>query len=560
MISDVRHPNTAQDFKDEDIVEIVVTFVKSSTEFYGIDQRMLTDIQRLQDEMDTWYSQNHNTFEFFYVPRIETFCAAIVQNHWRRAKVICHKNGGCEAYLLDSGETVRLDLPSLRWLEDHFIQFPAGASHFTLLKSALDRKLMNNTNESKHVCVKIQSISYRAFPTTYAVTLLAQMPDHREICSIESSLSDMGTSANESMHKDVHTNSFECSQGTESQQIIKITHCVSPGEFYSHFESEREKLIQLQNELQSLNANPQHRPKLRWTVGKKCYVRTKMTGVPRECWYRGEIRKSSDRNWDVFLRDYGNVVSIKSPENLVSQNEHFEKLKNAAVKCSLAFIAPVNGSGWSTEAAKKFHELYCKYERLTVTLPQHETESTSLPVILWGLTKSKSKWTNLNINKELVREEFAQLTVGLPALDVNSAKCLERIKKVAAMIEVECPKLNSWIPAKPTSQSSFTCIPSCVSDELIIYFHDIEAEDNLKSMRRDAKRKFRNYENTEELQWATNELCMAKYIDGTYYRGMILTVIDQTAEVLQYFYKSNALNTVNTLFVGNEFLHYIFNY
>lgn len=350
MNIDVRHANIAQDFKDEDIVEIIVTFAKSSTEFYGLDRRMLTSFRKLHDEMDTWYAENHRTFEFFYVPRIETLCAAKVTNHWRRAKVICHKNGGCEAYLLDSGEVAQLDLPSMRWLENQFIQFPAGASHFTLRKSALDRKLM--TNESRTVCVKIHC-SHGTFPTSYIITLSAQVPDNREICSIESSVLNNDSSNNKSMNKDVHSN---------------------------------------------------------------------------------------------------------------------------------------------------------------------------------------SEWTNVDINKELVREELAQITEELPGTDLNSAKCLVRMNKVAVMNEIGCLKLNSWIPAKPITQSSFTCFPTYVSDELMIYFHDIEEENNLKSMRREAKRKFKNYENFEESQWTTNELCMAKYRDGIYYRGMILTVTDQTAEVLQYFH------------------------
>lgn len=532
MKKDMRRPKSSQNFRNKEVVEIIVTFAKSPTEFYGVDRRMLNDIQKLEDELDAWYSNKLQCVEFPCIPEIETICAALVRNHWYRVKVMYHENDGCGVYLIDSGETVQLKLPSLCWLDDHFFLVSPGVSRFTLLKSALNERFLRSSNrnvsnkfediaEEKTVFVKIYH-SFGSFPTNYAITLSAEIPDR-------SGMRD------EPKNIIVNVGNLESSLAKAPKRIVKMSLCISPNEFYLQFETEREKLMRLQNELQTLNALAPHRSSTRWTVGKKCYVRIKMATTLRECWYRGEILELTDGIWKVVLRDYGNVVSVRKSEDLATECEKFETLEDAAFKCSLAFIAPITGSEWSTTSIDKFSDLCQNYAQLAVTLPHRKTRS----IILWGLESVNvsalkptiCEWTN--INEEMVQQGLAQFTEKMSAIEANVEN------KVVLMDDVVCPKLTSWIASKPITIISFACVPTYVSDELVIYFHDAAEEKMLKSMRETTIEKFRKHKSNKELQWNEDEkqwrkddVCMAKYTDGTYYRAMILTITDKIAQVI----------------------------
>lgn len=524
MKKDVRCPKSSGNFKNKEIVKILITTAKSPTKFHGVDHRRLDDIRKLKDEMNAWYSDKRRTLEFPYFPEIETFCAAFVHNEWHRARVMSHENESCDVFLIDSGEIQKMKLAALRWLEDRFFEMPSGASRFILLRSKIF--------ELKTLFVEIDH-SFGSLPRSYVVSLSTDITEDTESRSIESVNNFENLIANDGI--------FECSQTESPKRIVKMSFCISPNEFYLQLESEREKLKQLQNELQTLNAIASRQPKEYWTVGKRCYVRTKMLITLRECWYRGKISAIGDGNWKVFLRDYGNIVCVTTSDDLASESEKFERIGDTAFKCSLASIAPIKASEWSLAAIEKFHDLYRNYEQLAVTLPQNQPPSiVSRPVILWGLkcvsvsalTPTICEWSN--INKEMVSRGIAQLADKLLANNKNAdnTRAAEN-----ALLPVEwCPKFDSWKkPAKPITQSSFTCVPTYVSDDLVIYFHDAEEEKKLKSMRQTAIAEFKKCKNNNELKWTPNEACMAKFTDGTYYRATTVTVTEKFAEVISKF-------------------------
>lgn len=545
---DKRRPKSENNFENKDVIEIAVTYVKSSTELYGIGNRLLNDIRKLEDEMNVWYSENRQTIEFPFVPEIETICAALVENRWSRARIIHHGNGGCGAFLIDFGEIVKLKLSSLRWLEDRFIRMPPAASRFLfsnscsleqLFQSSCDQNTVIDSSQDlskqKKLSVKIVH-SFGSFPTNYECSLVVEIPNNREL--YENNVPEAINVGSVNTFKSIFNKDGNLADHQSPKRIVKMSHCISPDVFYLQFENDREKLIRLQNELQALDEIALCQPKDSWVLGKRCYVRTKMPTTLRERWYRGEICGISDAHWEVFLRDYGNVVCIAMSENLVSEMDKFETMKNAAIKCSLAFITTTIGSEWSLEAIDKFQNLYRSYEQLALSFiplkqPQKQEEQSTFvqPVILWGL-----KYVNVsalmppiceytNINKEMVQHGLAQSTQNMSVFEMNLNKSI--------LPDAVSPKLISWIPPKPIAQSSFTCVPTRVSDELVVYFHDKDEEKELNSMRKTAMEKFRDYKGNE-LQWNPNEPCMAKYIDGTFYRAKILSIVDiNTAKVIR---------------------------
>lgn len=546
---DVRRPKSSRNFKNNEIIEIIVTYAKAPNEFYGVENHMWTEIQTIEDGMNTWYSEKRQTPELPYIPEIETICAALVQNRWHRARVMkYHGIDISDVYLIDSGEIVQLKLTNLRWLEDRFFRISCGASHFTLPKKLLgssDQMAINKfegISELKRVLVNIVHSS-GSFPTNYAITLPAETPDtNRKMC-----ISKFSATKNVDSDVDSYKNmidnggNFENSQEETSKRIVKMSYCISPNEFYLQFEDARDRLMQLQHELQRLqsqsNATASYQSKKRWIVGERCYVRTKTAVTLRDCWYRGEILDTCDNHWTVFLRDYGNIVCVTVPENLVSEREKFGTVENFAVRCSLASIVPTNGSEWSKAAIDEFHDLYQNYEQLAVTLQQKKSQSHSQLVILWGLESVKvsalkptiCEWTS--INNEMVTQGLAQLNVKISAFDFNLKKHFVPENDVALADDAVCLQFTSWIVPKPITQRSFVCIPTYVSDELVIYFHDADEEETLESMRTTATEKFTKYKRKKDSNWTTNEPCMAKYTDGTYYRAEILTVNDNVATV-----------------------------
>lgn len=567
---DDRRPEERKNFANNDVIKIYITYAESAIEFYGIDHPMLNQIQKLQDDMSAWYSEKRRTIDFLRIPEVETHCAAMVEDRWCRVKIIRRKSEKyCDVFLIDCGRSIQLKLSLLRWLDTRFLKIPPGVSRFKLLTSARSdqetKKWLfaaseqasidkcKNICELKNVVAKIDQLIGN-YPTTYAINLSSRIPDNREICtdkhfnpkqiySFAHEIPRDNSVTNMDNNNEKISKNSDSSQSEATKMIVKMSFCVSPKQFYLQFESQRERLVRLQSDLQNLCKQKVNEKN--WTLKEMCYVRTKIAPTFREHWYRGQIAESNDGHWRVYLRDYGNIVSITAPENLAIESEIIETMENMAVQCHVAHISPIIGLEWPPSAIDKFCDLYQNYEQLAVTHIQNQSKLLiSTPVVLWGLESEVfnaleptiCKWTN--INKEMIFQGLARLTENISVFEENSNPNRSLENEIALTTNAECSTITSWIPSNPITQSSFVCVSTYVSDDLEIYFHDMKDEQNLDLMITTAIHKFKNFKSNKESSWTKNEPCLAKYTDNVYYRAVILSIDESksTGKVIYCLY------------------------
>lgn len=220
--------------------------------------------------------------------------------------------------------------------------------------------------------------------------------------------------------------------------LVKVTHLVSPGEFY----------IQLANLIQGTKTFHQ---KIQEAQAKKCGTKTPLPYETREwyennhClvytkyhnsqfvqpvdnpllehfeWYRGIITKitylpGEEPTFSVFLRDIGVTISSIYSQQLYTIDSQLDRVTNAVYCCHLACIEPAGGTTWSQSAIDSFKHYVMTAETLSVSLYTKRSEGRdSLAIILWS---SKMETSNplapcitkySNINRNLVRKGLAYM-------------------------------------------------------------------------------------------------------------------------------------------------------
>ena len=205
---------------------------------------------------------------------------------------------------------------------------------------------------------------------------------------------------------------------------IRITHIVSPGEFYVHLQSHLTGIMKLHKDIQAsqskrlARAEEAKNVKNNWKIGENCLVRTRSQGNSQLEWYRAIINDVDHENlkYTVFLRDRGEKIKNISSDNMMTvDNVLFNRILNSAVKCHMACVQPTGGlTQWSHSSIDQLKDLNEEFATLTASI-QGERKNESIPVILWGMTNKISdplapnilNW--ININKILVNYGLAHL-------------------------------------------------------------------------------------------------------------------------------------------------------
>lgn len=526
MENDWRCPTSSVVLPNREIISLFVSYKASPNEFYGFDHRILTEVQKFDVEINEWYAGKHTTFGFPRIPKVGTLCAAFVRERWHRVRVTSVEIDVCEAFLIDTGATAQIKLTSLCWLEDQFFWKPHSASFFSLAKSMYDWQALY---KSDLILAKIEH-SYGSFPVNYIITLPTETRlDDIEGCDLlTADTPDEKISEIENLNKVIANSlSIERYYAVAPKENVKISQCNSPNEFYVRFANDEEKYKCLQEKLQLLNTVTLRHTREYWTVGKKCHVRTEIPLALPKRWYRGKIQGIIDDSFEIFLRDYGHIVHTTALEDLISEDDKYETIENAAFSCSLAFIAPLNGSQWSTTSNDRFQKLLHSYDQLAVTSTQNRPQPFSQPstYMLWGsksavhaLEPTTQEWKIINI-------ELAQKGIAL----LSNPYHISEIEGLT-FDNAEYTKF-SWKASEQVLRSSFDCIPTYVADDLALYFHSTEEGTLLESMRKRSIHEFKTIESNRKTQWSENDACMAKYSDDIFYRAKIMSLTGKTAEV-----------------------------
>lgn len=101
----------------------------------------------------------------------------------------------------------------------------------------------------------------------------------------------------------------------------------------------------------------------------------------------------------------------------------------------------------------------------------------------------------------------------------------EENKPVYSMYNIPlAQKTDKWIPACEIAHDEFEAIPTNIDYDGNVYFHCIEQEPTLETIKSVTAKKFKNviHESCDEV-WEIDDICMARYVhDQSWYRGIIV--------------------------------------
>lgn len=556
---------SASKFKLHSKYDVKILHCNSIYEFYCIQFENVDYIKKVKEKLNAKYNDSSYESQHVYVPAIGMICAVNYNNEWHRCEIVkLHGDGRFTVILVDNGERCNVGWLDLRYLEDEFFQAGQHTMQMSLFKK-------NDSNESsqfdakwalkefKRICdlsikatVKIDectettiivTLSVDTRQTTYMVNtlLLNGRPNvSADINSDEAIQVSRSKSIEPVLDQQIEIPSTKIEKKIEA--IVK--HIVSPNEFYVVLAHRIDQLNSLHRRLQKSVADVTSTSKMNWSLHENCLVKYKL-GKTNE-WYRGTVIKLKENGCLVFLRDVGATVTANLPEDLLPDHSEME-CPGAAMKCHLAFLEPTNDSSWSSTAIDKFKSYCERCSEMAITVPKILSVSASVPVILWismnntehiTFESAKSKWYNINWN--LMNQGLAYPTV--PTIDLlidppigscndeenNKQLINELIDKTNANYDTKSDhKIGQYIPlrwkrATPITDKEFIGIPAFVDNKMIMTIHTIEQHKMLTEMSKKLTEWHKNSDEPDTItDWRLNEICIAKYLDGTYHRGEV---------------------------------------
>uniref|UniRef100_A0A1B6FZG0 RING finger protein 17 n=1 Tax=Cuerna arida TaxID=1464854 RepID=A0A1B6FZG0_9HEMI len=134
-------------------------------------------------------------------------------------------------------------------------------------------------------------------------------------------------------------------QGTT--EIVKICHLISPNNFYVQRKSTYSQLEKLRDHFSKQGNIKKNQP-----ASIECGEIYLVQFMVDKKWYRAEVKEIMENKCEIFYIDYGNTETVET-KKLREIPEKYKKIPDQAIHCSLADCVPVGGV-WNEEAVTFF--------------------------------------------------------------------------------------------------------------------------------------------------------------------------------------------------------------
>ncbi|KAH8382915.1 hypothetical protein KR009_005780 [Drosophila setifemur] len=444
-------PRTSLQFGD--VLMIQMLHVEHPQEFYVMrhDYEMIRVRQQmcLQNTMD---SMSSNQLESIFLGRLNLACALLSSDGmWKRARIEqILPDGYVVVRLVDEGPKHKVFwdqlfvLPPPFWeaelaikccLADvetrpelDYMWTAAATMSFKQLSSnpKLHMEVIRSTGDVVHVSLNYPRSS-GAETTSIGVVLVAQ--EHCTSSGESSRVVVNPSLSSRSPRLDADTRKFVEQQRAQAVKlepfqlpenkdrdrrvVVNVLHVRQPDEFYVTLPHFQPAIEHLQKTVQTAASSMYKDQPVRtdWQVGEMCYVRVRAQSDLEVLWHRGLITKITPPNYQVQLRDWGELVEDVPSPCLTNIDKTNQRISNSAQRCHLHGIRPV-GHGWSGDAIDFFKDQLQGYDHLHVT--GYGCTNSSLSVIVWGshtvisgpFSPGRTKF--VSINKTLVMAGLAE--------------------------------------------------------------------------------------------------------------------------------------------------------
>uniref|UniRef100_A0A336KXR8 CSON013098 protein n=1 Tax=Culicoides sonorensis TaxID=179676 RepID=A0A336KXR8_CULSO len=349
----------------------------------------------------------------------------------------------------------------------------------------------------------------------------------------------------------------------------EIVYVNTPSEFYVTLTKDLESTKRFQDAIQDFMDDSQNELKRGSTAisaldNGNCLVNVELDGKTHyKTWCRGVIKEGKDKMYIVRLRDRGETINVHY-DDIAEIPDQFFKISDNVIKCSLACIKPTGGqSKWTQTAIELFKSQLKQYQKYCVRLHGSLNEfGDAIPVILFGmrtkiahpLSPSIQEWFRINEDLAmngvaLATERFEDLSsISLSESEtendireniITGFNISDTIEKTKSPDEDEnlffdtTPKeIDAWLPAPPIIKSMFSCTPTYVDDDAVIYIQDNQHIRQLDSLKQVIKQYIKSKKGGEFRKLPhviKDKPCLVRYhLDNEFYRAKLIRYIPRS--------------------------------
>lgn len=369
-----------------------------------------------------------------------------------------------------------------------------------------------------------------------------------------------------------------CRNSASGEKVeVVVTAVRSPTEIYVSTLRFNEEKRKLHSTIQrwAIEHQMQERRDNKWQIGDQCLVHVRRLREI-EMWYRGRITGIVDEELHVFLRDYGDVVTVKA-QKLMRSTDKLAQMCDGVVKCHLdgvnswlpsssIILRSTIGEAFASFAPRVDGSVPITLWRPTQVLPSgailewenlnrwlvtatvievtesyiQQTQEKFRGNVDWSKVKPlldedgtttdpQLDWTSLDwdsITLDSISDDSNEVNIDYFEYDEGAGYFRMSEPIFYELNEWVDGAVEHWLPSVRSEQSTFSGTPIHVDHNCVLHIHDTYRAYLAQHLCEFISRAIENDENVFDpfaVNWTVGQTCFARY-DEKFYRGTIQSI------------------------------------
>lgn len=503
-----------------------VTHAHNPQQFWMCTQKRNSDFEKLMADIEAYYREKALDEEVLLKPTIGTACCAVYEKdmHFYRGLITDTLMHGAEVFFIDFGNTEKVPSKLIKKMPDAFASQPGFAfccSLFNVLplddvwttnncdffrRSVSNKALLAHITQFKKnkVAVDLREMESDINQSISAFMITSKQAEHWNNIPIHTVIEGTDFAGNVKFcdkEPPKSTNQSEkaleslCFKELDIKPGSELAVCCSsvnsPSDFWCQPLDQKEIFKELMHQIQLYYSTH--------TVVLKPGLLCCIAKLPhKKIWYRALITKHQRRTVDVILIDYGCTANINR-YNIQGVAPEFVHLEQQAFHCTLdSQIEPTEPGDWSAAACILFQDFVCDSRsalRCKISSQLNEKNGKLYNVVDLDGNRSHQSVKKLLLEKHLAKEKIIsnQLFSGFPE------------KYVLSQFNINPDQEELIYVTHVNSHWDFYCQLGRNTDVLEELKKKIAAESETM---------------TQSSLKGLGKLCLAKYLDGNWYRAV----------------------------------------
>lgn len=552
----------------------------------------ISEFEELQRDLNDFYGDGSQDHEQFYKLFIGDLCAVLQRCTWFRGVVqgLDDRNILAKVFLVDFGHCIQVPSFNIHVITTYFASFGPLSFPCRLTRINDDDSWTEETLLEKFIdiCQRAGTIQvhYLTNAMPYVVHVLvsqyaptSKLPDAYVLSSSYAVLAIEKIQSNQMNW--IASNIVDgqrCHNSAMMKKIeVTVTAVQSPAEIYVHvrrFDAENRKMhaaIQRWATEQQFHDRNNDR---KWQKGEQCLVYARRSH-DIEMWYRGRIDAITDNQFQVFLRDFGDVITVHE-QKVMRTTDKLVRMRESVIKChldgvnswlpsSISILQSLIGAGGASFAPKV-------NDSVPITLWRPTQETACGVIVEWmnlnrwlvvatvievmesyiyttqAELREDAEWKKIfenpakndddNSHSQSEHFDLSEISLEDDLIDASVASTeYDEYDEGAAYFRMSEPifyelndwtdgEVERWLPSVQTPQLIFSGTPIHIDLNGVLYIHDSYRQYLAQHLSAFITRSIESDENVFypfAANWTVGQTCFAKY-DGNFHRGIIQSI------------------------------------